>query len=138
MRQQMDRLLGNAFQFFQGGPQPDDPWMALPIRPDVDIHEENGNYVVRMDVPGSDKSKLDISIQDRTLTVVGTTDEQVEKRDGSRVLRSERRHGQFQRTLTLPGPVDSENLKARYENGVLVITVPQLPGGLARRNVPVI
>ena len=137
MRQQMDNLLGNAAQFFQGAPSISDPWDAFPVKPDLDLHEENDSYVVRMDVPGSDKSKIDLSMQDRTLTVSGSTDETVEKKDGGRLLRSERRHGQFQRSITLPGPVDADKMQAKYENGVLVITIPKSIAGSARHNVPV-
>ncbi len=137
MRQQMESLLGNVAQFFQGAPTLDDAWAAFPMRPDLDIRDDQGAYVVRMDMPGTDKSKIDLNIADRTLMISGTTDETSEQKTGGRVLRSERRSGNFQRSITLPGPVDAGRMTAKYENGTLIVTVPKAPCGLARHNVPI-
>jgi HSP20 family protein len=137
MRQQMDRLLGNAAQFFQGAPTVSDDWSAFPVRPDLDLHEDADRYVIRMDIPGSDKSKINISVEDRVLTVAGSIDDAVDQNDNGRAIRSERRHGQFQRSISLPGPVDADKMEARYENGVLVVTIPKSEEGLKKRQVPV-
>jgi HSP20 family protein len=97
----------------------------MSFAPQMDVKDQNGEYIVRFDIPGADKSKITVNVDDRQLTVKGSTDETIEKKDGDRVLRQERRSGQFERSITLPGPVEADKITARYENGVLVVTAPK-------------
>ena len=136
MRQQMNRLLGSASEFFRGAPTfPDE---GLLMRPDIDIHDEGDHYVIRMDIPGYEKSEINVSIEDRILTATGRSEKTAREEQEGRVIRSERRHGQFQRSILLPGPVHTEQLQARYENGVLILTVPKASGGGTSRPVQII
>ncbi len=89
----------------------------------VDIYQEDGNVVVKAQVPGVKPEDIDISIVGDTLTIKGETKQEKEVKEEN-VIRRERRFGAFSRTLPLPTPVDSSKADARYENGILTLTLP--------------
>lgn len=78
----------------------------LAFTPNMDLKEEPNQYVVTFDLPGVDKSKIDVQVDGRQLTISGTTNEKVEKNNG-KALYIEQLEGQFERSITLPGPVTS-------------------------------
>ena len=124
MRQQMDQMFNGSFGRFRQTPDFEDLWGGTSFAPSMDVEEKGGNYVVRMDIPGADKSNISVNLDDRQLVVSGKVDEMIEKQ-GKNQLRKERRSGEFKRALTLPGPVKADKMEAKYENGVLTITVPK-------------
>jgi HSP20 family protein len=86
--------------------------------PPVDIYEDGHKIVLKLEVPGLKQEDLDVRIENSTLTVRGERRfEQEEKEENFH--RIERRYGTFYRAFTLPTTVDSENVKASYESGVL-------------------
>lgn len=113
-------------------------WAAMTFSPDADLADEGHAYVIRFDVPGADKANINVKAEGRVLTVSGKTESVNEAKDKDRVIRSERRSGQFQRVITLPGPVKSDKIEAKCENGVLTITIPKAADDSATKNVPVI
>ena len=125
MQQRMNRLFDDSFGRFRLTPGFGEKWSELSFSPRLDLREEDDRYVVSVDVPGAEKSNISVNIEDRQLTVSGQTDETVEERVGGQVLRKERRSGQFQRSITLPGPVHDEDMTAEYDNGVLTVTIPK-------------
>lgn len=125
IQQEMERLFRSSMNRFRTfAPEMD---FELRFAPEMDLTEDGTNYVVRFDLPGVDKSKISVRLEDRLLTVEGSTDESIEEKSGARTIRRERRMGRFSRTITLPGPVQSEGMKANYENGVLTVIVPKAP-----------
>ena len=76
-------------------------------------------------------------MEGRVLTVSGKTEMVNEEKDKDRVIRSERRSGQFQRIITLPGPVKPDKVEAKCEKGVLTVTVPKAEGDATIKNIPV-
>ncbi|MDF7801442.1 Hsp20/alpha crystallin family protein [Pontiellaceae bacterium B1224] len=136
IRQQMDQIFNDSFGRFRMNPDFESLWGGTAFSPNMDIEEQNGNYVVRMDIPGADKSDISVNIKDRVLEVSGKTDETVEEQ-GQRQLRKERRSGQFKRAFTLPGPVKVDEMEARYEDGVLVVTVPKADEEKENRTIEV-
>ena len=124
IRQQMDQMFNDSLNRFRMSPDFESLWGETPFSPNMDVEESDGKYVVRMDIPGADKSNISVNIAGRALTVSGSIDETVEEQGTSRLHR-ERRSGQFSRTVTLPGPVQADEMKAQYEDGVLVVTVPR-------------
>ena len=125
MREMMDRMMEDQVRQFDknatGG-------LVAPgaVSPNADITEDGDNYVVRIDVPGADKGKIKVDVHGRVLRVSGERNEEVreEGADGH-VIRQERRVGSFQRSIPLPGTVKDDKVQAKYENGVLVITLPK-------------
>lgn len=110
----------------------------LSFKPDADLTDNGQAYVVRLDVPGSDKANIDVKVEGRVLTVTGKTESVNEQKDKDHVIRSERRSGQFERMITLPGPVLADKVEARYEKGVLTVTVPKAANDGTLKNVPVL
>jgi len=93
--------------------------------PKVDVIDREKEVLVRAEVPGVEKDKLDISVSENTITIKGTAHHE-EKEEKGEYYRCETSHGMFSRTVTLPTDVDSEHSKAKYKDGVLEITVPKV------------
>lgn len=101
--------------------------MAAPFEgrwPKVDVVEKDDQVVVRAEVPGVKKDDLDVSITDDTVTIRGSTQEEKKEEEGD-YYRQEISRGTFSRTVTLPGGVNGDKAKARFEDGVLELTLPK-------------
>ena len=90
--------------------------------PPVDIYEDEHNISLKMEVPGIDEKDIDVRIENNTLTVHGERKiEKEEKEENFR--RVERQYGGFTRSFTLPSSVDTGQVSADYEKGVLKINL---------------
>ena len=91
--------------------------------PNTDVFRDNGNLVVKADLPGMNKADIDIAIENGDLVLRGERKEEtkVEKED---FYRAERAYGSFYRRMTLPENVHADAIKAAFDNGVLTVTVP--------------
>jgi len=105
--------------------------------PRMDLEEEVA-YVVRMDIPGADDSDISVKIEDRLLTISGRIEEREEERVGSALIRNERRSGRFHRSVSLPRPVEAAEMTAEYENGVLLVRIPQAEASSRSRTIDVL
>ena len=97
-------------------------WASLP--PAVDVEETPEAYVFRADVPGVEPKDVKITVHGETLTLRGERKQETEKKEGS-LHRIERSYGSFERSFTLGMPVQADQVKASYKNGVLEIRVPK-------------
>jgi HSP20 family protein len=86
--------------------------------PPVDVYEDGQKIVLKLEVPGIKQDDLDIRIENNTLTVRGERKFEKEEKEEN-FHRIERRYGSFFRAFTLPTTVDTENVKANYDSGVL-------------------
>jgi HSP20 family protein len=100
--------------------------------PAVDITEEDGAYVVRADVPGVDPKDIELNMENGVLTLRGERKSEF-KEEKSNYHRVERITGSFYRRFTLPDTADSENISAKYANGVLEVRIPKQEKVLPRR-----
>lgn len=93
--------------------------------PAVDIYEnDNHDVVVAVELPGMKREDISITVEDNVLTVSGERTYRPEiRRD--RFYRMERGQGEFSRSFTLPATLDTAKISAKYEDGLLVITLPQ-------------
>ncbi len=115
----LQREMNRLFQDYSTGRSEQDLTTSS-FAPPVDIYEDEHNITLKMDVPGIDQKDLDIRVENSTLTVRGERKfEKDEKEENFR--RIERRYGSFLRSFTLPTTVDTENVQADYDNGVLKI-----------------
>jgi HSP20 family protein len=88
--------------------------------PPVDVYEDEHSIVLKMEVPGIDQKDIDVRVENNVLTVHGERKfEKDEKQENFQRL--ERSYGSFTRSFTLPNSVDTDNVSADYENGVLKI-----------------
>jgi HSP20 family protein len=92
--------------------------------PAFDVYESAENITVVAELPGLKKSDISISLLGERLTVSGERKVE-EKLETAEVYRSERFFGPFQRSFTLPTGVQTDKITARFENGVLTVTLPK-------------
>ncbi|MDX1803929.1 MAG: Hsp20/alpha crystallin family protein [Alcanivorax sp.] len=114
-----DRMLDDMY-----GNSPMPPREVTAFRPKLDILEKPDQYLVTAELPGMEKSDLDITLDGQTLSLAGQKKE-VREEDKDGYHYSERLFGQFQRLLTLPDDADAEHLNAVFHNGVLTLTIPR-------------
>src|SRR5213594_4587086 len=92
--------------------------------PAVDIYETEHELVVKADLPEVDPKDLDIRVENNILTIRG--ERKFEKNvSEENYLRVERSYGSFARSFTLANTVNSEAIKADYQNGVLKLSIPK-------------
>jgi HSP20 family protein len=95
-----------------------------PWAPAVDIYETENELVVKADLPDMNPQDLDIRVENNILTIRG--ERKFEKRvSEENYLRVERAYGSFARSFTLANTVNSEAIKADYQNGVLTLSIPK-------------
>src|SRR5437879_7226117 len=117
MQNRMNRLFRESYS-------PEGPEEALTttsFAPPVDIYEDEHNITLKIEVPGIDEKDIDVRIENNTLIVHGERKlEKEEKEENFR--RVERQYGSFTRSFTLPNSVDTGQVSANYDNGVLKIS----------------
>ena len=116
-RNEMNRLFEDTFD------RTDDSSQAT--APLADFAETDHEYEILVDLPGLQPDEVDVEFQDGQLTISGTR-KQAEKQDGKTFHRVERTHREFRRVIALGNEVDTENIKARFEQGVLTVIVPKV------------
>jgi HSP20 family protein len=104
-------------------------------KPAVDIEEKNGKYLLTADLPGVKKEDIHVELHDGYLTLKGERkEEHEEKKKG--FYRTERLYGSFERSFRVPEGVTEKDIKAKYHDGVLELSIPA-PKVAAKRAVDV-
>lgn len=105
--------------------------------PAIEVEQREGNYLIRAELPGLKPEDVNVEMTNDAMVISGERkEERDEKRGGMHV--TERHYGQFYRSIPLPEGAKPDQVKARYENGVLEITVPapqEAPNG--RRQIKI-
>jgi HSP20 family protein len=104
--------------------------LTAPTMP-LDAYRHGDTYVVNVDLPGFDPASVDVTAERDVLSI--RAERHWEPVEGDAVVAAERRHGQFVRELFLGDGLDTENIHATYDNGVLTITIPLLERAAPRR-----
>ena len=115
----LQNRLNSLFQDYGRG-QDEDALVAAAFAPPVDIYEDEKKLVLKLEVPGVKQDDIDVQVEGRTLTVRGERKFSSEEKQEN-FHRVEKRYGTFSRSFTLPNSVDTENVKATYDAGVLQI-----------------
>jgi HSP20 family protein len=113
------------------GAQPGGAQQAVPMR--VDVSEADGAYTVKADLPGVPKESIHVDIDGNRVTIRAEVKRESEQKDGERVLRSERYYGAFARSFALTDEIDEDKAGAKFDNGVLELTLPKKAVAGARR-----
>ena len=102
-------------------------WSSLPEAPQMkmDVSEAEGVYTVKAEIPGVRKEDIHVELDGAKVTISAEVKKETEQKQGSRVLRSERQYGWASRSFTLAGDVDDAKSVAKYENGILELTLPK-------------
>jgi len=97
---------------------------GMDLSPRIDISETDGEYKIEAELPGINQKEIDVKIDNNILTIKGKKEDVKEEKEKNYHLR-ERYYGAFQRSISLPNNIEPEKIKARFENGVLNISVPK-------------
>lgn len=92
--------------------------------PALDVYDDKDHFVVTVELPGMKKEDIGLTLHDGVLTVTGERKHEREGKEGE-TFRSERYFGKFQRSVTLPAAVDTAQVKASYQDGILAINLPK-------------
>jgi HSP20 family protein len=96
------------------------------LAPSVDISEDDGNYVVTAELPGTKREDVTVELEEDVLTIRGEKrNEREEKKEKRRLV--ERSYGTFSRSFTLPANADAEKISASFKDGVLTVTIGKRP-----------
>lgn len=115
----MGRLFEEAFGRPFGRETADGLWS-----PAVDIMEDEHNLVVKAELPDMDEKDIEVKVENNVLTLRGEKKlEREEKKENYHLIESS--YGSFSRSFTLPGTVDQDKISAKYEKGVLRVTLPK-------------
>jgi HSP20 family protein len=94
--------------------------------PAIDLYEKKDAYVVRAELPGVDRSNVEITFEKNILTITGQKASLLEGRDEEiRVFAAERVSGSFSRSLRMPEYIDGDKIEAEFKDGLLTITIPK-------------
>ena len=99
----------------------------------VDVKEDDKSYVVHAEIPGVKKEEIQVSIDGNQVAISAEVKRQKEDKQGEKALRTERYYGKVYRAFSLGQDVDQEQAQARYENGVLELTLPKRAAASTRR-----
>ena len=131
VQNEVDRMFHRTFGR-QGGRKGTEIWA-----PSLESYARGDDLVVRLEIPGIDVGKVDISVTDHSLRVSGERQQHETVREEDSYF-DEISYGCFERSLALPGEAKAEDIKATYENGILEIIVPQATKAAASgRKVPI-
>lgn len=90
----------------------------------VDVSETDKAYTISAELPGVNEKDVEVSVSGDMLVIKGRKEQEREEKDNNHYL-SERSYGSFQRMFSLPRDTDSSNIQARFQNGVLTVSVPK-------------
>ena len=89
----------------------------------TDVKELDENYEISVDLPGFSKDNIKVDLNNGYLTI--STEKSLSKEDKGKMLRQERYVGTMQRSFYVGDSITEEDIKAKYENGVLTLTIPK-------------
>ena len=127
MDHMVERFFGNSLTTAAAGTGFPSLMTEGAVRPAIDITENDSAITLTAELPGMGEEEVDLSIADGMLTLKGEkTVSHESKQEHSVVV--ERNYGSFQRSFPIPDRVDQEAIDAKFEKGVLKVTMPKKPG----------
>ena len=118
MKRTLEDMFGGLLRRREGLPQT----QLAEWAPTVDILSEDGDLLIRAELPGLKQEDAEITLQNNVLTISGERKAERKEERGGYYVR-ERRYGSFRRSMTLPEGTDESKISARFENGVLEVRV---------------
>ena len=91
----------------------------------TDVHETETDFEMDMDLPGFKKDQIKINLENGYLTIAASKEHDNEKKRLGKVIRQERYAGAMQRSFYVGDGIDENDVKARFEDGVLSLTFPK-------------
>lgn len=112
---------------------------GMAMEPQIKMHvkEVNGDYRVKAEIPGVTKDDIHVTIDGNQVSISAEVKQEKEEKEGERVLCSERSYGMASRTFSLADEVDQSKVQAKYNNGVLELTLPKKIGASSRKEISI-
>jgi HSP20 family protein len=109
-------------------------WAGMDLMPEIriDVSEDDKAFRVEADLPGVKKDDINVSVEGRQVEISAESRQKIEKKHES-YLYTERSEGRVYRSFTLPSEIDSKRVEARYDGGVLSLTLPKKENGRGNR-----
>lgn len=126
MTEDFDRMWNNF-----GAGQGEGTWS-----PAIEVAERDGNFVVHAELPGLKPEDVHLEVTDNALVVRGERKFEHKDEKGG-VQRTERSYGEFYRSIPLPEGIDADQVKAKFDNGILEVTAPMPPRQSNSREIPI-
>lgn len=103
---------------------------GMDVEPQIkmDVKEADGQYLVKAEIPGVNKDDIHVTVDGNRVSISAEVKREKEEKDGERVIRCERSYGMASRSFSLADEVDQSKVQAKYNNGVLELTLPKKPG----------
>jgi HSP20 family protein len=117
----LNRLLGEGRAQTEGR---EESMASSDWTPLVDVMETDAEFQIRAELPGVDKEKVKLSVEDGVLTISGLREPEKEE-PGRRYHRLERAYGSFARSFAVPDTVDQQKVTAEFKNGLLTVRLPK-------------
>jgi len=127
-----DDLFRDLAPAFYVRPLHGDP-LPSPAQIKVDVKEDDRAYTVQAEIPGVNKDDINVSIDGNLVTLRAEIKQEDRKTEGEKVLRTERYYGAVARSFQLAQDIDASQAKAKYENGILTLTLPKKAANNAQR-----
>ena len=102
--------------------------------PKVNVYEYDDKVGIVAEIPGLDKTQLNVEVEDNVLTISGDK-HGVWEEEGAKVIRRELKASSFKRSFELGELLDGDNINAKFKDGVLSISVPKTEPELPKKNV---
>ena len=118
---------------FRGFFRPVRTLTAAPVSIRMDVTEDERGYVVHAEIPGAKKEDIAVTIEGNQVSIGAEVKREPAAKDSGEPLRSERYYGSLYRSFTLPVDLDEAASTARFENGVLELTLARKAGVAARK-----
>ena len=128
IRRNLDHLLDEPLRSM------DDLFRGFFVRPvdfegapriNVDVREDERSFTIHADLPGVKKEDINVQVDGNLVKIEAETRQEREEKDGEKVIRSERYIGRVSRSFRLATDVDETTAVAKFENGVLELTLPK-------------
>jgi HSP20 family protein len=135
----MENIMANITRFDPFTTQLNDLFGGLFLRPvhfnsgaaggelamKIDVKQDDNAYSVTAEIPGARKEDIQVDVDGNLVSISAEVRKEMEDKEGERTLRSERYYGKLARTFTLEHEIDEAAVDAKYENGVLKLTLPK-------------
>ena len=116
------------------------PWLRkmvrdIPAEPTIriDVAEDDKAYTVKAEMPGAKKEDIDVQVEGPRVSLSAEVKREKEEKKGETVVHSERYYGRQFRSFTLGQDIDPAGVEAKFENGVLSLTLPKAGNGSRRK-----
>jgi HSP20 family protein len=131
-----ERFMGDMFEPFTNLDRFFGDFSPARFQPAVDIVDDGKSLRVTCELPGMTKDDIEVSVENDLLTIHG--EKKLEQtREDEECYRTERFHGRFSRAIPLPDDVDIEKAEAKFQNGILTMTLPKTKSDGKAKNIEI-